>query len=130
MIFFDWPTVFRESQALPSKILDIVAYITFKPIPKNHYDTHIKRLSTINWVGHSFLLNPKKVIAAREVYTDDKLAEYVALASFRNYNEYKVTKRATLSVYECPISTESLISNKLLTIQNDQIYFCWEEALH
>ena len=130
MIFFDWPTIFRESEALPHKVMDIIAYITFKPIPKNHYDAHIKRLSIINWTGHSFLLNPKKLITAREVYSDEKLAEYVALASFRNYNEYKVTKQPTLSVYECPISTDSLINNKLLTIQNDQIYFCWEEVLH
>jgi hypothetical protein len=130
MIFFDWPTVFTESEALPHKLLDIITYITLKPIPKNHYDAHIKRLSVINWVGHSFLLNPRKVITSRDVYPDEKLAEYVALASFRNYNQYKVTKQTTLSVYECPVSTESLKENKLLTIQNDQIYFCWEEVLH
>ena len=130
MIFFDWPTVFTECEALPHKLLDIITYITLKPIPKNHYDAHIKRLSVINWVGHSFLLNPRKIITARDVYPDEKLAEYVALASFRNYNQYKVTKQATLSVYECPVSPESLTENKLLTIQNDQIYFCWEEVLH
>jgi hypothetical protein len=130
MIFFDWPTVFTESEALPHKLLDIITYITLKPIPKNHYDAHIKRLSVINWVGHSFLLNPRRVITARDVYPDEKLAEYVALASFRNYNQYKVTKQTTLSVYECPVSTESKTQNKLLTIQNDKIYFCWEEVLH
>jgi len=130
MIFFDWPTVFIQSEGLPSKILDIVAYLTFKPIPKNNYDAHIKKMAAINWMGHSYLLNPKKVITARETFPAEKLAEYVALASFRNYNQYKVTKQATLSVYECPISVESLQSNKLLSIQNDQIYFCWEEVLH
>jgi hypothetical protein len=130
MIFFDWPTVYVQSEGLPNNILNIISYITFKPLPKNHYDAHIKKMAAVNWKGHSFLLNPKKIITARETYPAEKLAEYVALASFRNYNQYKVAKQTTLSVYECPISLESIENNKLLSIQNDQIYFCWEEVLH
>ena len=129
MIFFNWSKIYVESDGLPNKILDIIAYLTFKPIAENNYDTHILRMSSINWSGISYLVNPKSILINRKKVSEDRLAEYVALASFRNYNNYKVTKQATLSIYECPISLDSLKNNKLLTIQNDQIYFCWEEVL-
>lgn len=129
MIFFDWIKLYRESEGIPHKVLDIIAYLTFKPLAENKYDTRILRMSSINWVGTSYLINPKKVLTSRGKASDEKLAEYVALASFRNYNQYRVTKQATLSIYECPVSLDSLQNNKLLTIQNDQIYFCWEEVL-
>lgn len=95
---------------------------------KNNYDVKLKNLAQVDWRGESFILNPKPLFVHREKFLDKELAEYVALASFRNYNEYKVTKRKTLWDWESPIAPESLQHNRLLTFANNQFYFAWEEV--
>jgi len=127
MITYNWLKVYQLSNGNPSNILDIIAYLTFRPLPKNNYDP-IKKYATINWAGDSFLLNSSAVIYNRSKCEDKELAEYVALASFRSLAEYSATKRTTLSILECPITLESVNKNKLLSIAGDNIYFAWEET--
>lgn len=129
MIIYNWQKVFVHSGGGASNILNIIAYITFKPIPKNNYDP-IKKYVEIDWRGDSFLLNPEEIIYNRKKFSERDLANYVALASFRSLAEYKVTKRKTLPVLECPVPLESIANNELLSIQKDQIYFLWEETTH
>lgn len=107
-----------------------MAYITFRPLPKNDYDTNNLKFSQVDWNGDSFLLNPAAVIYNRSRVNEKYLADYVALASFRSLAEYKVTKRKTLSLQECPVPLESLTQNPLLSIIDGEIYFCWEETTH
>lgn len=128
MITFNWLKVYQLSNGIPSNIIDIIAYLTFRPLPKNNYDP-IKKYASINWAGDSFLLNSSAVIYNRSRCEDKDLAEYVALASFRSLAEYDATKRKTLSVEICPITLESINKNKLLSIANDEIYFAWEETI-
>lgn len=130
MITYNWLKVMRHSSGAPTSILNIMAYITFRPLPKNDFDTNNLKFSQVDWNGDSFLLNPAAVIYNRSRVNEKHLANYVALASFRSLAEYKVTGRKTLSVQECPVSVESLNNNPLLSIQNGEIYFCWEETTH
>lgn len=129
MIKYDWLRIFKKSEGHPTAILNIIAYITFDPIPKNAYDP-IKKYTQIDWDGDSFLLNPSAVLFNRKKVSEKDLAEYVALASFRSLAEYKVTGRKTLSVMECPVSLETVNRNPLLSVSEGKIYFCWEETTH
>ena len=130
MITYDWPKVFTFSKGDSSVILGVMGYLYYMPMVKNNYDFNTKKLSSMNWEGTSYLVNPKPLLAARQTIDDVTLAEYVALASFRNLAEYYATKRTTLRVEECPVPVESLKENKLLTVANGHIHFCWEETLH
>lgn len=130
MITFSWLQVYKQASGTANSILNIMAYLCFRPLPKNNYDTKIIKYSQIDWMGDSFLINPTAVVYNRSTVEEKHLANYVALASFRSLAEYKVTGRKTLSVEECPISMESLNNNPLLSIQNGEIYFCWEETTH
>lgn len=129
MITYDWLRVYKHSGGNSVSILSIVAYITFQPLPKNKYDP-ITKYQLIDWSGDSFLVNPAAVIYNRTVVDQEELATYVALASFRSLAEYKVTGRKTLMVEASPLPVESLTKNSLLSIQNGEIYFCWEETTH
>ena len=129
MITYNWLKIYKHSSGIPSNILNIIAYISFKPLPKNDYDP-IKKFTGIDWSGDSFLINPEAIIYNRRKVSEKDLAEYVALASFRSLAEYKVTRRKTLSIMECPVTMESINNNPLLSIQDEEIYFCWEETKH
>jgi len=130
VITYNWLKVYNKSSGKAHNILNIMAFITFRPIPKNDFDTNNLKYAQINWNGDSFLINPSAVIYNRSRVDEKHLADYVALASFRSLAEYKVTKRKTLSLQECPVPLESLIQNPLLSIIDGEIYFCWEETTH
>jgi len=130
VITYNWLKVYNKSSGKAHNILNIMAFITFRPIPKNDFDTNNLKYAQINWNGDSFLINPSAVIYNRSRVDEKHLADYVALASFRSLAEYKVTKRKTLSLQECPVSLESLTQNPLLSIIDGEIYFCWEETTH
>lgn len=129
MIFYDWAKLYRKTGGSSSGIITTIAYITFPNLPINRYDPTY-RLSGEDWSGNSFLLNPEKIISNRSKFTDQELAEYVALASFRSYAEFTTIGKRSLSELLCPIKSETLNNNRLLTFQNGEIYFCWEEVTH
>jgi len=130
MIKYNWQKVYATAEGKSSKVVDIIHYITHRPVPKNNYDFLAKRLGLIDWDGDSFLLNPNAIFENRHLYEDNEIAEYVALASFRSLSEYIVTKRKTLSERDCPVDTGELHNNKLLSVHNGEIYFKWEETTH
>ena len=127
MITYDWKKIWWKSEADPSKILDIIEYLAYKPIPKNKYD-NVMHFVDIDWSGISFILHPEPIIQYRIKQYEKELAEYVALASFRSLAEYKATKRTTLYLEESPLTITSLNDNRFLTLENDTIHFRWEEA--
>lgn len=127
MILYNWEKVFRKASGSSSAILSIIDYITYPKTPKDTRDMSYW-LSMTDWSGDCFLLNPDKVLKSRQLYSDQKLAEYVGLASFRSYATYKATKDATLPMEMCPISEKTINDNRLLTLANNKIYFCWEEV--
>lgn len=126
MIKYDWRTVYSYAAGKPSKILDIIYYLSFPKEPL--LDNSI--YSGIDWDGSSFLIHPEPIFDVRYHKNESMLAEYVALASFRNLAEFRVTKRRTLPLMESPMSAGKLITNDYLSIYNEEIHFCWEEAKH
>jgi len=129
MILYNWKKVWQKSEGKASKILDIINYITFTQIPENIYDPNMRFVDT-DWSGTSFIVNPKPILEYRIKMYERELAEYVALCSFRNLAEYKVTKRTSLYIWESPVDIESFKNNKFLTIDDDTIHFRWEEPTH
>lgn len=129
MILYDWATVYRKSGGEPASILHILAHITFPTTPKNVYSPNYK-LSQVDWSGDCYLLRPEKIIQNRDRYTDQELAEYVALASFRSYAYYQATGDATLSEELCPVAITTVTNSRLLSKVQGKLYFAWEEVTH
>ena len=128
MIRYDWNKVCKASDRESARIMDIIEYITDKRIPANQYDMTTKYMQATDWSGDSFILNPEPLIEHRDDYSDKDLAEYVGLASFRNLAEYLTTKQKSLPVQNSPVRVETFKDNKLLSVENDHIHFCWEEV--
>ena len=116
LIFYNWEKIYRDTGGKTSGILSIISYLTFPHLP--------------DWSGDSFLLFPEKLIVHRKEFGDPELAQYVALASFRSYAEYKATRKTTLDMLLAPTGQKLIDYNRLLTRINEQIYFCWEEVTH
>jgi hypothetical protein len=129
LILFNWEKIYRETEGKTFAIMSIISYLTFPHLPLNRYDSTYQ-LSLRDWSGDSFLLHPEKLIVHRKEFGDPELAQYVALASFRSYAEYKATGKTTLDMLLAPVGQKLIDYNRLLTRVNDQIYFCWEEVTH
>lgn len=130
MIFYNWTKIYKFSLGKASVILDIIYYVTHRPVPKNKWD-RFYLISKENWAGNSFLLNPEQIYFHRLQYSNIEFAQYVALASLRNYADYKATNRTYLRGVRLPenINIDKLKENRLLTIDEyDNIYFLWEEV--
>lgn len=129
MILYDWATVYRKSGGQPASILQILAYLTFPSLPKNVYSPNY-RLSQVDWSGDCYLLRPEKIVQNRNKYSDQELAEYVALASFRSFAYYEATGDATLPQEMCPVAITTINNSRLLSKVQGRIYFAWEEVTH
>lgn len=112
-----------------SSIITLIANITYPTLPKNVQDP-IYRLVQTDWSGDSFLLHPEKILSNRSKFGDTELAQYVALASFRSYADYKATGKRSLNMLISPVTTQLINNNRLLSLVNDEIFFCWEEVTH
>ena len=127
MITYNWKKIWEKSDGRATAIIDIINYLTYVDVPKNKHDPNMRFVHT-DWSGPSFLIHPEPILEYRVKMYEKDLAEYVALASFRNLAEYKITKRSFLYLWESPIEPENFKNNKFLTIDNGAIHFRWEEA--
>ena len=109
-------------------IITILRIITYRITPKNYYDKTF-RFYQKNYGGSSYLVHPEILLTqGRSQYSDKEVAEYVGVASFRNYYEYKRTGNTTLDLIHCPVSEETIKSNRLLDIRDGCIHFLFEET--
>lgn len=129
MILYNWSTILRVTGGDPNSILEIISLLTYPKIPNNRYDP-LYKISQVDWTGESFLLHPEKMLEMRNKVPLVKLAEYVAVASFRSYAHYLATGDRTLEKNLCPASPQLINNNRLLSTVNGKIYFCWEEVTH
>lgn len=129
MILFNFKKVLQHSNKSCNRFIKIIRYITYRPIPYSKQDDNLI-FSRINWRGNSFLLNPKKLLRERKRYTDLEIYEYIALASRRNYAEYRVLGKTTLDLDLCIDKESIILKNRLLQIKNGQVHFKFEEALN
>mgnify|MGYP001380721220 CR=1 FL=1 len=73
---------------------------------------------------------PEKLLTERLKYTNKEVAEYVAVASYRNYLEYMNTGDAKLHLIDFPLFEEIINNNRLLHMEDGTIHFKFEEALN
>lgn len=126
MILYDWKKVRRCSNESVRQLLSIVKYITYRPIPEDKYDKNYG-FSQINWSGSSFLLNPEPLFKNRAKLSDKEIADYIHLASLRNYSDYLTLGKTTLDLYIVEKNENLIRLNRLLYIEEDQVVFKYEE---
>lgn len=126
IILYDWRKIYRFSKGKPDRvILALRALVGEVPNHKNQplYYAYIKDFS-----GKSFLVNPKRLIEESAFYKAKEIAEYTALASFRNYADYTLTNKTTLDLLHVPVRHEIITNNRLLRIEGDKVHFLFEEV--
>lgn len=119
MLFFNWIGLVRESGSDPSKAVSIL---------KDYYNNRILKYGLKRKLaGSSFLLNAKDILNDKN--TDILyIYQYLLLAARRDYSFYKLYGERGLPLSYYPDIDRSLIShNPLLKIQNDTLYFKYEE---
>ena len=126
MIKYNWKKIFRETNGDSTSILTIVHLLTYKRIPASKKDKTYKYFGK-SFVGDSFLLNPRQLLAERKNYSNKEAAEYIAVASYRNYFNYKQTGETTLELIHLPVETTIVNRNRMLRIENGLVHFLFED---
>ncbi len=128
MISYSWRKILLKCGRSPKRIiLAFSAHIT-ENLPKNKFDP-LYQYHQIDFDGSSFMLNPHELIRYAFKWKPRHVAEYIGLASFRNYSNYVVTKDKTLDLLHSPVSEETINNNPLLRIKNRKIHFLYEEQI-
>ena len=126
MIKYNWEKIFREAKGDSVSILTIIHLLTYKRIPASRKDKTYKYFGK-SFLGDSFLLNPRQLLAERKNYSNKEAAEYVAVASYRNFFNYKQTGKTTLELIHLPVETTIVNRNRLLRIDNGLVHFLFED---
>ena len=126
MIKYNWEKIFRETNGDSTSILTIVHLLTYKRIPASKKDKTYKYFGK-SFVGNSFLLNPRELLAKRKYYSNKEAAEYIAVASYRNYFNYNRTGETTLELIHLPVETTIVNRNRMLRVENGLVHFLFED---
>ena len=126
MIKYNWEKILRETKGDSVSILTIIHLLTYKRIPASRKDKTYKYFGK-SFLGDSFLLNPRQLLAERKNYSNKEAAEYIAVASYRNYFNYKQTGKTTLELIHLPVETTIVNRNRLLRIDNGLVHFLFED---
>ena len=126
MIKYNWEKINSETNGDSTSILTIIHLLTYKRIPASRKDKTYKYFGK-SFVGDSFLLNPRQLLAERKNYSNREAAEYIAVASFRNYFNYQQTGQTTLELIHLPVTTTIVNRNRLLRIDNGLVHFLFED---
>lgn len=123
MVKFSWRKIYRAAGRSSNRI--VLALRSMIEKAKNTYDP-LYRYNQKDFSGESYLINPEALL--RSSYTNREIAEYIILASLRNFSEYSLTGDATLPLLHSPVSEKTIKQNRLLSIENDRIKFKYEEV--
>ena len=126
MIKYNWEKIYGETKGDSVSILTIIHLLTYKRIPASRKDKTYKYFGK-SFLGNSFLLNPRQLLAERKNYSNKEAAEYIAVASYRNYFNYNKTGETTLELIHLPVETTIVNRNRLLRIENGLVHFLFED---
>jgi len=129
MIKYNWAKILKVTEGDSNSIVLIVHMLTYPKVPSSYRDPTYKYYGQ-SFEGFSFLLNPEKLLTERLKYTNREAAEYVAVASYRNYLEYNKTGDTRLHLIDFPLFEEIINNNRLLHMADGTIHFKFEEALN
>lgn len=122
-LLFNLTTLESKSNCDPKSLVELLRlHYSNKTIPINY-----KSRKPVNLAGNSFLLNPAPFFSDKSTDVIYK-AQYIRLAGRRDYATYKYygTKYLDLSFFK-DIDLDAIKHNPLLTINQDKIYFKYEE---
>lgn len=126
MIKYNWEKINSETRGDSTSILTIIHLLTYKRIPASRKDNTYKYFGK-SFVGDSFLLNPRQLLAERRNYSNKEAAEYIAVASYRNYFNYKQTGQTTLELIHLPVTTTIVNRNRMLRVEDGLVHFLFED---
>ena len=126
MIKYNWEKIYNETNGDSTSILTVIHLLTYKRIPASRKDKTYKYFGK-SFVGNSFLLNPRELLAKRQYYSNKEAAEYIAVASYRNYFNYNRTGETTLELIHLPVDTTIVNRNRMLRIENGLVHFLFED---
>ena len=129
MIKYNWAKILTVTEGDSNSIVLIVHMLTYPRVPSSYRDPTYKYYGQ-SFEGFSYLLNPEKLLTERLKYTNREAAEYVAVASYRNYLEYNKTGDTRLHLIDFPLFEEIINNNRLLHMEDGTIHFKFEEALN
>ena len=125
MLLYSMRKIMRAAGRSSNRIVLILEAMVSKRMPKNIYDPIFKYCDK-DFSGQSFIINPEGLLKASA--TNKEIAEYLALASYRNYSYYQTTNDASLDLFHSPMSEHKIKQNRLLSIRNGRIHFKYEEV--
>ena len=126
MIKYNWEKIAETTQHSPSQIMLVIHMLTYPRRPSNYRDPTFKYYGQ-SFEGLSFLLNPERLLVERKNYTNQECAEYIGIASYRNYLEYKNTGDSSLQLIKLPFLEEVFNNNRLLTMKDGIVHFKFED---
>lgn len=120
---YHWPKIKRVSGGKVQTIR-----IIFESM-MNYPRKAVGRLSydEMDFTGDSYLINPEGLLEAFQQANQIDAANYLMLASYRNYAQYQVTGDATLPLKHINIPTDRLKLNSLVEIRDNEIHFLLEK---
>ena len=129
MFLFDWAKIYDASKGNVVEIVRIFRMIVEKQIPKNKYDP-IFRYSQKDFSGISFMLHPDVLLHHSFKYKYREVAQYISLCALRSAADFISTQDPSLEMVLMPgLSPEKVIeNNRLLEIDEDRVYFRYEEV--
>ena len=126
MILYDLKKILRATKGNARKIV-LALRVLSGEVPKNYYDP-LYFFYQKDLTGNSFLVNPREVLDQDFFYKPKEIAEYLALASFRNYSHFLTTGDTRLDLFHSPVSEKIITNNRLLYIKDGFVHFKYEEV--
>lgn len=119
--------MFETAEGSPFAVFLIFRMMVTSSIPSNKYD-RIYKYTNVNFSGESFLAHPDVLLYNAYKYEYIEIAQYLAVASLRPYGDYLATGKTTLDSILCTVAPELYTENRLLSIEDNQIHFLYEEV--
>lgn len=127
VLLYDWKKIYKASKGQTRHIITILDMMVNNRKARSLQDSRTMFYGK-DFSGYSYLLNPQDLLKYKHCYSNKEIAEYLALASYRNYSEYVMTGNASLSLLRNPVKIEKLTENRLLQIDTS-IKFLFEEVI-
>lgn len=123
IIKYSWKTLKRHTNNDPIKVVDYFKHVTN---PTMKMPSYVKRILLSKTTKDSFLLNNRDFCSNSLRGTIIERYWYIYLSSKRNYADYALKGNSGLHKGLCDVA---ITDNKLITLNNNQIHFKYEETL-
>lgn len=126
MVFYNWNKFSELSKGDVKDIVLLFVIASLKLKTPSSSSSRNRHFYTQNLSGDSFIINEKDLLKSN---TSLKyIAQYIALASYRNYLDYKWYGNTTLPLKYSEIDRDIIDKNPLLIIdEKNNIHFKYEE---